>query len=203
MLISYALGQTSVILRVKIPDSGNSDNSGKTGLTFSSLGLIITTIADNEANCTAYTSLASTIQDIATLGIYVAPSSGMCRFKEVDSVNCPGVYEIQLLNARYNVSNSKSLLVCIPAVPAINLAQMDAVIPLWKDDPYVAKPANFNLLNINGDGRIILQPTGLDFIIKDSYTLPQLIAIATAAVAGELSGLPSSPVTIQSILSKL
>lgn len=135
---AYVNGQTSVILRVKINDSSATtpNNAGKTGLTGSSAGLIISTIADTEAAPTVYTQAGSTIQTIATLGTYAAPSASNCRFAQVDATNHPGVYEIQLANARYAVSNAKTLLISIPAVSGITVAQMDLVVPLPIIDPY-------------------------------------------------------------------
>ncbi len=136
MLISYKNGQASVILRVKLYDSSVSTGAGKTGLTGSSAGLIISTIADNEASPTVYTQAASHIQTIAALGTYAAPSASNCRFSEVDSTNHPGVYEIQIADARFAVSNAKSLLVSIGGVT--NLAQCDFIVPLTVLDPYTA-----------------------------------------------------------------
>ena len=136
MLISYVLGQTSIILRVKIPSSIATDNSGVSGLTNTTTGLNISTIADNEATATIYTSAASHIQTIATLGTYSAPSASNCRFGEVDATNHKGVYELQIANARFNVSSSKSLLITIAAITASNVAQVDVLIPLTYYDPY-------------------------------------------------------------------
>lgn len=134
MLIDYVLSQQSIILRVKIRSS--STGNGKTGLSGTTSGLIIGTIADNEATSTAYTAAGSTIQTIATLGTYAAPTSGDCRFAEVDPTNHPGVYEVQLANARYAVSNAKSLMVSIPGVSGA--LDCDVVIPLRSVNPYDA-----------------------------------------------------------------
>ncbi len=125
---SYEHGSTSVILRVKIPDSTKTDGSGLTGLTFASSGLIISTIADVEAAKTVYTQAASTTEDITTLGTYAAPTATKCRFKEVDATNHPGVYEIHLADPRYAVTNARSLIVSISG--ATNAAQVDAEIQL-------------------------------------------------------------------------
>jgi len=134
VLISYKRGQGSVILRVKILNSSVTTGAGLTGLTSASAGLIISTIADNEATATAYTQAGSTIETIATLGTYAAPTATKCRFKEVDATNHPGVYEIQLADARLAVASAKSLLVSISG--ATNCAETDAVIPLTDLDPY-------------------------------------------------------------------
>ncbi len=145
-------GQTSVVLRVKLLDSSSTVGAGLTGLTSASSGLIISTIADNEASATAYTVAGSTIETITTLGTYAAPTATKCRFKEVDSTNHKGIYELQIANARFAVSSAKSLLISI--LGATNLAQADFVVPLVSDDPYVAKPANFALFALDGSGRV-------------------------------------------------
>lgn len=134
MLIGYKRGQTSVVLRVKLLDSSVATGAGLTGLTNASSGLIISTIADNESSATAYTVGGSNVETITTLGTYAAPTSGKCRFKEVDSTNHKGIYEIQIADARFAVSSAKSLLVSIAG--ATNLAQCDVVVPLRDLDPY-------------------------------------------------------------------
>ena len=128
MLIDYKLGQGSIILRVKVQNSSVTTGAGLTGLTSASSGLLISTIADNEAAATVYTVAGSTIESITTLGTYAAPTATKCRFKEVDATNHPGVYELQIADARFNVASSKSLLVSLSG--ATNMAQCDALIPL-------------------------------------------------------------------------
>lgn len=144
MLIGYKRGQTSIVLRVKILNSSVSTGAGLTGLTSASSGLIISTIADNEATATTYTVAGSTIESITTLGTYATPTATKCRFKEVDSTNHKGVYEIQLADARYGVSSAKSLLVSI--VGATNAAETDVVIPLRDLDPYDSVRAGLTAL---------------------------------------------------------
>lgn len=134
MLISFKRGQGSIIVRVKIRNSAVATGAGLTGLTHASAGLIISTIADNEATPTAYTQGGSTIETITTLGTYAAPTATKCRFKEVDATNHKGVYEIQIADARFAVSSAKSLLISIAG--ASGAAECDAVIPLTEIDPY-------------------------------------------------------------------
>lgn len=128
MLLTRTNGATSVILRVKLLDSSVTTGAGLTGLTSASSGLIISTIADVEATATTYTVGGSTIESITTLGTYAAPTATKCRFKEVDSTNHKGVYEIQLADARFAVSGARSLLVSV--LGATNLAQCDFVVQL-------------------------------------------------------------------------
>lgn len=123
-------GATSNILRVFLQDSTVTTGAGKTGLTNASSGLIISTIADLEATATTYTSAASNVETITTLGTFAAPTAGKCRFKEVDATNFPGVYEIQIADARFNVSNSTQLLVsiqCTGVAPVFAEYQLIAV----------------------------------------------------------------------------
>jgi hypothetical protein len=147
VLISYVRGQTGVVLRVKILDSSVATGAGLTGLTSASSGLIVSTIADNEATATAYTVAASNVETITTLGTYAAPTSGKCRFREVDATNHRGVYEIHLADARFAVSSAKSLLVSIRG--ATNAAETDVVIPLVDLNPYAAT-VNANVTQFGG-----------------------------------------------------
>ena len=144
MLIGYKRGQGSIVLRVKILNSSVATGAGLTGLTSASSGLIISTIADNEATATAYTVAASNVETITTLGTYAAPTAGKCRFKEVDSTNHKGVYEIQIADARFAVSSAKSLLVSVSG--ATNAAETDVVIPLRDLDPFDAVRAGLTAL---------------------------------------------------------
>jgi len=121
-------GVTSYKTRVKIIDTRYPDGRGLTGLTHASSGLIISTIADNEASATAYTAAGSTIETIAAIGTYATPTATKCRFAEVDATNHPGLYEIQLANARLAVSGATELVVTVSG--ASNMAQVDIVVRL-------------------------------------------------------------------------
>ena len=161
MLIGYKRGQGSIVLRIKILNSSVATGAGLTGLSSTSSGLIISTIADNEATATSYTVAASNVETITTLGTYAAPSSGKCRFREVDATNHKGVYEIQLADARFNVSSAKSVLVSV--LGATNAAETDVVIPLRDLDPFDAVRAGLTALpNVasGSAGAIITSGTG-------------------------------------------
>jgi len=151
MLIDYVLGQTSIILRIKLRKDGSVSGSipgnGLTGLTNVSAGLTIGAIADNEATTTSYTSAGATIDTIATLGTFAAPTATHCRFRELDATNHKGVYEIQLDNARYNVSNAKSLTVSVSGPSG--MAECDVTIPLRQFNQYSATP-DINVKNYAG-----------------------------------------------------
>lgn len=134
MLFSIKNGQTSNAFRVKLRDSSQTDGRGLTGLTNASSGLVISTIADNEATATAYTVAGSNVETIATLGTFAAPTAGKCRFKEVDATNHPGLYELQIADSRFAVSGAKRLVISISG--ATNLAQCDVLVLLTTVDPY-------------------------------------------------------------------
>ena len=138
MSYQFKNGATGVLLQIQLYDSTKTaSNGGLTGLTGSSTGLIIGTRCDNEASFTTYTQAGGTIQTIATPGTYVAPSASNIRFGQIDSTNAPGLYELQILNARVAVSGAKYITITVPAVSGLNLMQMQPlVVPLWDMDPY-------------------------------------------------------------------
>jgi len=136
-------GVTSLILRVFIPDITSVIGAGKTGLTFGSVGLIIATIADNEAAATLYTQAAGNVENITTLGTFAAPTASKVRFKEVDATNFPGIYEIQIADARWAVSGARSLLVSLPGVSGLGTGYVRAEIQLTAVDPQNAN--NFGM----------------------------------------------------------
>jgi hypothetical protein len=218
MLIDYHLGQTSVVFRVKIRNSSVSTGAGLTGLTNASSGLIISTIADNEAAATVYTVAASHVQSIATLGTFAAPAASNCRFAQVDATNHPGIYEVQLDNSRFAVSNAKSLLVSITG--ATNAADCDVVIPLRTVDPYsaafglaLAKGTNITGFNDIAASSIVsggaittsggkvsevalvdaLGAAAVDAVLTEgSLNLPQTAALILDVVSSIRSGVPAS-----------
>ncbi len=128
MKLAYLNGITSVITRVRILDYTSTTGGAKTGLTSASSGLIISTIADNEATPTAYTVAGSTIETITTLGTFAAPTATKCRFKEVDATNHPGLYEVQIADARWAVTNARSVIITVSG--ATGMVQTDAEIQL-------------------------------------------------------------------------
>jgi hypothetical protein len=181
MLISYTNGQTSVILRVKIRNSSVSTGAGLTGLTNASTGLIISTIADNESSPTVYTVAASHVQTITTLGTYAAPSASNCRFGEVQATDHPGIYEIQIADARFAVSNAKSLLVSLSG--ATNMAECDAVIPLQGVNPYDAVHGGMSAIPntaVTTNASLLTSGTGTDQLSVASGRIDIGKALGTA-----------------------
>jgi hypothetical protein len=129
---------TSNLIRVVL---NGTDGNPKTGLTEASSGLIISTIADVESAVTRYRASSSEIETITTLGTFSAPSSSKCRFKEVDATNHPGLYEIQLANARFSVSNARRLIVTWSGASGLKADNYE--VQLVQQDPYDAAWANF------------------------------------------------------------
>lgn len=134
--MSYSVknGQGSIVLRVVMKDSTVTTGAGKTGMSSATSGLIIGTIADNEASATAYTVAGSTVESIATLGTFAAPTATKCRFKEVDATNLPGEYELQIADARFAVSSAKYIDIMWSG--ATGLAQDGIRVFLRTIDPY-------------------------------------------------------------------
>lgn len=126
MQLGFVNSITSVVLRVKIRKL--SDGSAYTGLDHTTSGLIIAAIADNEAATTSYTVTGSTIETVTTLGTFAAPTATKCRFKAVDATNHPGLYEIQLADARWAVSGARSVNITVSG--ASDIEQVDTVIQL-------------------------------------------------------------------------
>ena len=107
---------------------------GLTGLSSASSGLIISTIADNEATATTYTVAATNVETITTLGTFATPTASKCRFKEVDATNHKGLYEFQFADARFSVASAKRLVISVTG--ATNLLDADYEIQLVSFDPY-------------------------------------------------------------------
>jgi len=149
MLLSVKHSAEGVILRVKLLDSTVTTGAGKTGLTEASSGLTISAIADSEAATVTYAQGSSNIESITTLGTYAAPTTNKCRFKAVDGTNHPGVYEIQLANARFSVSSARSLLVSVKGVTG--LAECDFVVQLDNLNEQVDALLTRNLASVTGE----------------------------------------------------
>ena len=130
MLIKH--GNTSNLESFTIKHS--TTGMGLTGLAFDTAGLIISTRCDNEAAATTYTQAGGTIETIATLGTYAAPTATKCRFKEVDATNHPGLYEIQFADARYAVASARKIIISVSG--AANVLDIDYEIQLVSFDPH-------------------------------------------------------------------
>lgn len=164
---------SSNILLVKIRDSATG--GGKTGLTSASSGLIISTRCDNENAATAYTAAGSTIETVTTLGTYAAPTATKCRFREVDSTNHPGWYELQLADARFAVSSAKRLGITLSGVSG--MSQCDKQIELKRVDLQDAQRAGILALpnaNPGATGGLLIVGTGSGAINPSGGYVPTL-----------------------------
>lgn len=113
-------GTVSEIITINCYDA--TTGAPKTsGLTNTTTGLVISTRADGEAAATAYSSAASQIDGITTLGTYQAPATGHCRFAVVDATLMPGVFEIQLSNSRWSIAGARWLDIVVQC-PGVILA---------------------------------------------------------------------------------
>jgi hypothetical protein len=98
--LQYVRGASgNPIWRVFIQDSSSTTGAGLTGLTSASSGLKAFLMRELDAATTNYTAAGSTIETIATLGTYAAPTATKLRFKEIDATNAPGWYEVQAAQA--------------------------------------------------------------------------------------------------------
>jgi hypothetical protein len=190
--LNYKNGITSVVLRTVVYDSSSTVGAGKTGLTHNTSGLIISTIADNEATATAYTVAANNIETITTLGTYAAPTASKCRFKEVDSTNHPGLYEIQIANARWAVSNARSVVITISGasggVPVNMEIQLDPV------------PAFVGDITAMADIRtaVGLASANLDTQLS---TIDDFLDTEIAAIKAKTDNLPTTPASTSDVPS--
>lgn len=193
-------GATSNTFRFRLRSSATGQ--GLTGLTGASAGLNISTIADSEPAAATYTAAGATIDTIAALGTFAAPAANHCRFAEVDPVNQPGLYELQLADARFGVAGAKCLRLCISG--AANLLQKDITIQLTAFDPdnatnlglgnldtnvgsrmaTFALPANFGATLISAGGKVAATVAS-----GDGADAATLAARLTAARAGYLDNL--------------
>ena len=173
--LAYKNGITSVVLRVKIMDSASTVGAGKTGLAFGTAGLVVSTIADNEAAPTVYTQAAGNVETVATLGTFAAPDAGKCRFREVDAVNHPGLYEIQISDARWAVTGARSAIVTVSG--AAGAAQVDAEVQL---DPKV-------VADLNDVSASAILATNIDSTGAATITVKKALEAILAVLAGVAS----------------
>jgi len=102
-------GQTSNIGFVFIPDTTSTTGAGKTGLTNASAGLNIAVRREKSAAFTSYTG--ANVGTIATLGTWVDPTTGKVNFRECDSTNAPGLYEMHFEDVRFGTADTSRKLI--------------------------------------------------------------------------------------------
>jgi hypothetical protein len=96
-------GATSRIYHVFIQDSSVTTGAGLAGLAFGSAGFTAAYIRPGEAAATVLN-----LETIAALGTWVAPTSAAhLRFLEIDAVNMPGWYEVQVPDALLDTTGTR------------------------------------------------------------------------------------------------
>lgn len=163
-IINYRTnGATSNIERFDVyKDFGASAGTERdpfTTLAFGDSGLIISTITDNEATPTVYTSAGSTIETITTLGTFATPTATKCRLKLIDATNNPGKMEIQLVNARYDVTDAKYLDITVYGVADLAVAHMRVFLDTTDGAVLESK---IDVIDANVDTRVADGATSLD-----------------------------------------
>jgi hypothetical protein len=181
-------GSTSVILHAFIERSDVTTGEGKAGLAYNTSGLNISVIRPGESTATTYTSGSSNVETISTLGTYAAPTSGKCRFKEVDSTNCPGLYEIHLADALFDDTGSlHGLKVVIHGVTNVSPAEID--IQLTGANLQSAVRICTALPNVasGSDGGVMLSGASVDAALK-SLTISNSAGSALTCVSTGSNG---------------
>ena len=97
-------GATAVVLHLYLPDASSTQGAGRTGIGPTTTGLVIAMIRPGEAGAVGYTAANGTIEPIATLGTWVAPTEGRCRWREIDAALLPGWYELHLPNIWFDAT---------------------------------------------------------------------------------------------------
>ena len=108
---------TSQIFHIFIQDSSQTDGSGLTGLVFNTAGLTAYYIREGDALPAVEITLVT-----ATIGTYA--SGG---FKEVDSTNMPGIYELHIPDAAFALG-SEAVVIMLKG--ASNMAPLPLEIQL-------------------------------------------------------------------------
>lgn len=200
-------GVTGVITRVFLQDTASAIGAGKTGLGIASAGLNISQIADNEASATTYTAAGSTIETITTLGTFAAPTATKCRFKEVDATNLPGIYEIQIADARWAVSSARSAIVCIQATGVavraleVQLTVFDLNASVTQTgDAFARIGAAGAGLTAIGDTRVANLDATISSRTKPADTQARVTLVDTATT---LTNAPSDSSGVTTLLSRL
>lgn len=185
-------GNTSNLVRFVLKNA--TTGVGLTGLTSASSGLVISTVADDEATATAYTVAGSTVESITTLGTFAAPTATKCRFKEVDATNHKGLYEFQFADARFAVTNARRVVISVTG--AANLLDADYEIQLTQFDPYDAVRHGMTALpnaNANASGGLPTVGTGSGQLNPDG-TGAVPIAFGTAQPASPTANTTGSAI---------
>ncbi|MCE5212510.1 MAG: hypothetical protein LLG40_13285 [Deltaproteobacteria bacterium] len=210
-------GEQSVIVPIKIMDSSSVLGAFLTTLTYQSVNLVIAWKREFDATWTTYKQADGNIEDIATIGTFVNPStSSKIRFKH----SARGSYEIQFHNSSAafsanDLSKYIEIEVYEETTSALNIGPNPTLIPLVPYNPQDGVRMGLTALPnaipaANGglpttDGTKINQTTVLDTTqsnyapakagdkmdLKDAPNNTALIALAAvveAAIISEVDG---------------
>jgi hypothetical protein len=160
---SRKAGSTSNIFLISIDDSSSTVGAKLTGLLFNTSGLTAYYKRD-----TASGSVAITLATIPTLGTFATGG-----FKEVDSTNMPGIYELHIPDAAF-ASGAKSVVVYLKGAanmlcPPIEIEltavdNQDAVRFGMTALPNAVAGANNGLPLGDAAARVTVAPNGLDAV---------------------------------------
>ncbi|MCU1381981.1 MAG: hypothetical protein JWL71_678, partial [Acidobacteria bacterium] len=117
-----------------VQDSSSTTGAGLTGLTNASSGLKISLRRELDAAPTGYSVAGATIETIAALGTYAAPTATKIRFKEVDATLQPGFYEVHVAQAMVGTGDASRFVGGL-AFGATNMAPCPFEIQLDTNDP--------------------------------------------------------------------
>jgi hypothetical protein len=157
--LSLPWGSVSNILAIKIRDLSDNNGAGKTGLSSATANLVVSTITDNEAVPVTYTQAGGTLEALAAVGTYVAPTATKARFVAVDGTNNPGLYELALADARFAVKGARRLYITLSG--AADMSQTDVEVALTGPN---------NLTDGNG-GFTVNNTTVATYASQTSFTL--------------------------------
>lgn len=183
--------ENSRIIRVKIIDSASLTGAGKTGLTYASSGLVVSTMASSEATPVYYTSAAGTIEAVSVLGTYAQPTATKCRFSEVSATYHPGLYEIQLADARFSVAGASHLIVTVTG--AAGTTQTDLLINLTRLDLQASTVTASSVTDKTGYSLTVTPPTAgdIDTLLTTTHgagSWVDTVAPTVAQIDTQLSG---------------
>lgn len=179
-------GKTEVSLYVFIQDSASSTGAGKTGLAYNTAGL--------SAYYVRPLAAAASIPLVTLALVTTAWASG--GFIEVDSVNMPGVYRLDVPNAVFATGVDSVVMMMRGASGMAPLVMEVMLIAYDPQDtvrlgltalPNVAAGANGGLPTGNASGQVVVSSTATGAITSGSFAAGAInnAAIATDAIGSD------------------
>ena len=179
MKLKIKEGTTSKLVRVFIQDSSSTTGAGLTGLVYNSSGLTAHYLPEGDATATAITLATMTVGTWATGG-----------FKEVDSTNMPGVYEVGLPDAVVDATSEGSVIVMLKGatnmVPVLLEIELDKID--YRDSVRAGLTALPNAAADAAGGLVISDAGGLDIDTMDSHISTFASSGVTASTVTDKTG---------------